>query len=1030
MSANKKPSRAHTKDLLGKAIVEAHARLDTCLKWLEESMPKEFFKELEAEKVLFIAQNLTEFEVQRHFSVITFKHSACVLAIEEEGSDYKVLSALSNYGISSYKTFTSKKEVPFSQKRVRLKVAHVYFTRIKPAAPKKRASNKELKALIKGLQKLKSSSKATAAISEVEANHFLSYFFREDVLSIPDPEIKTLFELYQETKKTDLCQRKCFFIEDERCLEVYVAWKNMPKFEFALNIAHLALNHGLELAEYKAFYIDYVGAGNTLLIKMRLKSQTLLTYPNPLWDGFFQGLATIRLFTDKGPLEEVFIDSNLLSGEKGHFLHSVVRFIQQILTHLSASLYSLKNIEEALCRHLDLTLKLCDLFYLKFQPKNCDLSAFQKGREKLSSLIEELDTGHEYTDISHKNIFNQALNFVEFCLKTNFFLLNKNAYSFRMDPGYMERFPFDKTEKFPEIPYGIFFVVSRRMIGFHIRFRDLARGGVRTRITDKIEQMEAERGYAFQECYHLAYTQQKKNKDIPEGGSKGVIFLEPYRNSDDESRIFTKELSSEGYAEDVIEEKLLLRNAARKLDFLYESQRAYINAILSLVNSDEKGTLKEREIVDYWKKPEYIYLGPDENMHNTMIQWIAQRSQSIGYLPGKALISSKPLTGINHKEYGVTSYGVNVYMIEVLKYLGIDPEQDPFTVKISGGPDGDVAGNQICNLAKQFPNTAKLVAVTDASGTIFDPEGLNLNEMLTLFEKSLPIAHFPPEKLHSGSFLLKLSERKKMPPSGFATLCLHKQADKILESWLSSSEKNHLFRTNIHTAKADIFIPAGGRPQTLKAGNIDEFLDESREPTSKAIVEGANLYLTPEARTILEEKGTLIIKDSSANKGGVICSSIEVLLGLILSDKEFLAHKKALMEEVLEHIARLSFDEAVILLTTHEMTKLPMTQISDAISQKMEAFTDTLNAHFEKIDITKELKNLKSPWMQWLNAYCLPLIQNQFKKRLVDCIPDSQKTATIAAFLAAHLVYKRGLEWNPSIVDILPLLASDPDIAH
>jgi len=416
-------------------------------------------------------------------------------------------------------------------------------------------------------------------------------------------------------------------------------------------------------------------------------------------------------------------------------------------------------------------------------------------------------------------------------------------------------------------------------------------------------------------------------------------------------------------------------------------------------------------------------------MHNTMIQWIAQRSQSVGYLPGKALISSKPLTGINHKEYGVTSYGVNVYMIEVLKYMGINPESDPFTIKISGGPDGDVAGNQICNLARQFPNTAKLVAITDASGTAFDPEGLDLDEMRTLFEKGLPIEHFDPSKLHSGSFLLKLSERKQSPPSGFATLCLHKQGDKILESWLSSSEKNHLLRTNIHTAKADIFIPAGGRPQTLKAGNIDEFLDESGIPTAKAIVEGANLYLTPEARTLLEEKGTLIIKDSSANKGGVICSSIEVLLGLLLSDQEFLSHKEALMKEVLAHIAQLSFDEAVLLLTTHEITGLPMTQISEAISRKMEAFTDTLNAHLESIDITKELKNLKSPWMRWLAAYCLPLIQQKFKKRLISSIPDTQKKATIAAFLAAHLVYKRGLEWSPSIVDILPLLATDTDIA-
>jgi Glutamate dehydrogenase/leucine dehydrogenase len=55
-----------------------------------------------------------------------------------------------------------------------------------------------------------------------------------------------------------------------------------------------------------------------------------------------------------------------------------------------------------------------------------------------------------------------------------------------------------------------------------------------------------------------------------------------------------------------------------------------------------------------------------------------------------------------------------------------------FTVKISGGPDGDVAGNQIYNLARFYPKTAKLVAITDVSGTMYDPEGLDLDELTKL----------------------------------------------------------------------------------------------------------------------------------------------------------------------------------------------------------------------------------------------------------------------------------------------------------
>jgi len=54
-------------------------------------------------------------------------------------------------------------------------------------------------------------------------------------------------------------------------------------------------------------------------------------------------------------------------------------------------------------------------------------------------------------------------------------------------------------------------------------------------------------------------------------------------------------------------------------------------------------------------------------------------------------MSSKPRTGINHKEFGVTSEGVNVYLdVALREILHIDPVNESFTVKMTGGPDGDV----------------------------------------------------------------------------------------------------------------------------------------------------------------------------------------------------------------------------------------------------------------------------------------------------------------------------------------------------
>jgi glutamate dehydrogenase len=66
------------------------------------------------------------------------------------------------------------------------------------------------------------------------------------------------------------------------------------------------------------------------------------------------------------------------------------------------------------------------------------------------------------------DLFNKSL------VKTNFFNPNKSATSFRLDPSV-----FLKDMKLPEVPYGMYLILGRDFTGFHIRFRDISRGGVR-----------------------------------------------------------------------------------------------------------------------------------------------------------------------------------------------------------------------------------------------------------------------------------------------------------------------------------------------------------------------------------------------------------------------------------------------------------------------------------------------------------------------------------------------------------------------
>lgn len=233
---------------------------------------------------------------------------------------------------------------------------------------------------------------------------------------------------------------------------------------------------------------------------------------------------------------------------------------------------------------------------------------------------------------------------------------------------------------------------------------------------------------------------------------------------------------------------------------------------------------------------------------------------------------------------------------------------------------------------------------------------------------------------------------------------------------------NQLLRHYVHQTPTDIFIPAGGRPRTLNGLNFHDFLDAQEKPTAKAIVEGANLYLTQEARYELEKRGVLIIKDSSANKGGVICSSLEVLTALTMPEKDFIQYKSILMPQILDHIKQKAREEARLLLKTYAETGEPLTKVSEAISEKINNFTYELLDYLEDKTLAKDPSN---PLMRCLIAYCLPFLQKNYLEAILHQIPDMHQKAMISCFIAAKLVYTKGLSWAPSIVDILPLIAQE-----
>ncbi|MEI8366380.1 MAG: NAD-glutamate dehydrogenase domain-containing protein [Parachlamydiaceae bacterium] len=993
--------------------------------WLESSMPRAFFDEVNEDNIVLVTHNLMGFELQDNFSTIHLKNAAIILCLDSPDADLRVLQNYSFYGIKNYQVFVSKTPPPFPDIETNLRITVIYFTEAveRVGTPFALEAKEELRAHVK---------KRNPELTDEGFEKLLGGINIRFLGSLNIERLVMAIDMFFRAQTRDNCQYEVRYNENweennEASMLIVLAWRNTPKHNFLYRMARIIQRHHLMMKRVNASYVKTYSTESTLVMTLELHGSS----GQAAWDianivDFLRELLTVKYFASFDIVDQQLVSKHIVAGSMGNFLRSAINFIHQALVQVDPNLYTMENIEESLCRHPELTATLCEAFRAKFDPDFHNFDTYLKIREQFLTDVGKLDTGQENNDNRRKTVLRQAMNMVHFTLKTNFFRTNLTAHSFRLDPRYLDEIPFEREKKFPELPYAIFFMKGMHFFGFHIRFKDLARGGLRTVYPANPEQVASERNNVFSECYNLAWTQHMKNKDIPEAGAKGIIFLNPFDRLESESLVLQKELEMAAILKDEIDKKVELFRSEQILEYLHQAQRSFIESLVVIVNCDPDGVIRAKNIIDYWHHPEYLYLGPDENMHDKMIQWIADFSKKYNYKPGKAFISSKPKVGINHKEYGVTSLGVNVYMEALLRYLGIDPSKTPFTVKMSGGPDGDVAGNQICNLYRYYSKTAKLLATIDVSGTIYDPQGLDLETLVELFKQGKPLKYYPPEKLSSGGFLL--DKNAKRSPTAFVTqtLCWTKNNDKLEEKWLSGSDMNHMLRYTVHQTKADIFIPAGGRPRTLNEENIKEFLDETGRPTSHGIIEGANLYITPKARRMLEKLGVLIIKDSSANKTGVICSSFEVLCGLALTDELFIANKSVLVQEILERLSQCAANEAQLLLRTHKENKEFLTDISSQISERINEFTYQI---LDALDSFPWSPDPEDPLTRCFLNYCLPTLRNRFRSEILREIPDHHKKAVVACYLAAQLVYKKGLSWRPTIVDVLPVLLKQQGVS-
>ncbi|HEY5974514.1 MAG TPA: NAD-glutamate dehydrogenase domain-containing protein, partial [Geobacteraceae bacterium] len=355
-----------------------------------------------------------------------------------------------------------------------------------------------------------------------------------------------------------------------------------------------------------------------------------LTKGTPLCGRLQQELYNTQILSTTSPTYREFVTKRVMTGEEGSLVNAFISFCHTTLAHHHPDPYGYEDVMRAFHSHPDIALRLAGLFRTRFEPGLAGRDAlYQRSLAETTKFIEEYNTGHRYIDDIRRTIFMCCIIFIRNTLKTNFFVPEKHALAFRLNPAYLSELAPEYIADLPsETPFRVTFFYGRYGAGYHIGFSDIARGGWRTIITRNRDDYVTCASTLFREVFVLAHTQHMKNKDIYEGGSKLVVVLDAAG----------------------IEDKELVTQRLYKLQFGFSS--AFLDIFVT-----ENGMARDRRVVDYYCEDEPIELGPDENMHDAMIEMIAQQSHNRGYLLGIGIMSSKRV-GINHKEYGVTSTGV------------------------------------------------------------------------------------------------------------------------------------------------------------------------------------------------------------------------------------------------------------------------------------------------------------------------------------------------------------------------------------
>lgn len=665
--------------------------------------------------------------------------------------------------------------------------------------------------------------------------------------------------------------------------------------------------------------------------------------------------------------------------------------------------YTREVLAAAVASRPELVKELYKVFERRFHPR-------YKTRPSAATVEKELDAYRRRVavalldDTTGRDVFLFMARLVTDTLKTNFYKMPKRSFSFRFSRDVLDPLVF------PGKVFGVFYTVGFYSIGTHMRAEDVARGGLRilrvspSTYEDALDDMPL-LNYALGPV-----AQRLKHKDIAESGAKGVIAPHP------------------AYAPEGLRALL-----------------DYTEGIMDLIQPCP-------DVVDCHGSPEMVFFGPDEGSAPYM-DAVAERAKERGYRHWRTITTGKSI-GVPHDEFGLTAErevfalvprgeqgtelqldgkkvllgtdtaaiydamgeridssgmtttGVMACFRTILKEMGV--REEDVRLMMTGGPDGDLGGNQI----QTFKGT--ICMVVDGGGVLFDPEGLDRRALMEIAfarhtKPRLDSMAYPESKLGAKGFKLPRKTGAATLPGG-----LRVDDGALFHRNVLAEPK---LRPLVEQARINAFIPCGGLKDTVNAGNVGAFLDLFQELC--VIVEGANVFFDDAAREAIAEGTTIIhIKDSSANKGGVFSSSVaEVLTAFLLGDDyekvlvQNAAARAKLVREVFDLIRGAAAAETRMLMALRANYGTPLFRLSVETSEQLFAVQDVLALRMN--DILARPKAVEAA----LRAYVPPsLVKRLGVQKILDIFSDpelaSYRNAMITKKLASMALYRYAEEWD------------------